>query len=392
VQTVDGSSGRGKPRRLGYGRPLRKALFSAMGVCLCFSGAVLAQTPDSKTGDSNESWTATTDSKADNTNPTETFHSHTQSGDHAVDARSLQILGPNGRLNPYQDIETETVRVNATTVQTTTRTFVRDANGAKTLFQITKEERQIFPGGDSKVVRTTSSPDANGDLQVAQREVQETQKTGPDVLVTKTTVMLPDINGSLAPALETQENQKHSGNTVEIQKTTLLPDGSGSWQVGETRQITIEGEGQDRIRDERVSRPDSDGKLEEITHTVSKEAEDASGEKRSSAETYSVDVPGVGRDRSLHLVKRVTTAQHATSGGQQTTEQVEQPNPGDPDAGLRVTAVTTDTVRLGPFGAGATRTTLARDDGGSLGVVSVDMTKSNSAQAIEVQIAPSKTK
>jgi hypothetical protein len=174
VQTVDSDSGRGKPGRSAYARHQRIALFFAMNVCLCFSRAVVAQTPDSENGDSNQSWTATTDSKADNTNPTETFESHIQSGDRAVDVRSLQILGSNGSLNPYQDIETETVRVNATTVRTTTRTFVRDGNGAKILFQITKEERQSFPGGDSKVVRTTSSPDANGDLQVAQREVQET--------------------------------------------------------------------------------------------------------------------------------------------------------------------------------------------------------------------------
>ncbi len=392
MPTVGNRTGCDEPRGCKYARHLRRVLFLAIGVCLCLSGVVLAQTPDSSTGDSSKSWTVTTDSKADNANPTVTSQSHTQSGDRTVDARSLQIRGPDGSLNPYQDTETETVRVNATTKRSTTRTFVQDGNGAKTLFQITEEERQTLPGGASRVIRSTSNPDANGNLQLVRREVQEMRKTSPNVEETKTTVMLPNVDGGLAPAMQTQERQERSGDTVQVQKTTLLSDGSGSWQVGEARQETIKGEDQNRSREERVSRPDSEGRLEEITHTVSKESEDVSGEKHNSEETYSIDVAGTGRDSNLHLVQRVTTTQRTNSGSQQTTQRVEQANAGDPSAGLRVTVVTTDTVRSGPSGAQATRTTQVRDDNGSLGVISVDMTKSDSVQAIEVQIAPSKPK
>jgi len=93
----------------------------------------------------------------------------------------------------------------------------------------------------------------------------------------------------------------------------------------------------------------------------------------------------------LHLVKRATTAQRSGSTGQQTTEQqVEQADPGDPGSGLRVTMLTTDTVRPGSFGAQATRTVQVRDANDSFGVVSVDITKSDNIHAIQVQIAPSK--
>ena len=125
---------------------------------------------------------------------------------------------------------------------------------------------------------------------------------------------------------------------------------------------------------------------------MTKESLDASGEQRKSEETYSVDVPGVTRDTSLQLVQRVTTTQRTNADGQQTIKIAEQPNPGDPGAGLVVTTVNTDTVRLGSSGAQATRTIQLRDSNGSLGVVSVDMTKSDNAHAIEVQIAPSKPK
>ena len=63
------------------------------------------------------------------------------------------------------------------------------------------------------------------------------KRSGKDVEETKTTVMLPSINGGLAPAMKVQERRERGANdTVESQKTTLLPDGTGKWQVGEIRQ------------------------------------------------------------------------------------------------------------------------------------------------------------
>jgi hypothetical protein len=132
----------------------------------------------------------------------------------------------------------------------------------------------------------------------------------------------------------------------------------------------------------------------EVSRTVSKESESASGEKRDAVETYSVDAPGSARDGSLHLVDRTTTVQHSGPTGQQTTEkQVEQPNPGDPNSGLQVTTRTIDIVRPGPAGAQATRTIQTLGPNGSLGIVSVDTSKSDNIQPLQVQIAPSeKTK
>jgi hypothetical protein len=203
--------------------------------------------------------------------------------------------------------------------------------------------------------------------------------------------MLPRVNGGLAPAMKVHERRtRGANNKVESQKTTLLPDGAGNWQVDEIWQATTNQEGTNRSTDERVSRPDSDGKLGEISRTVSKESESVSGEKRNTVETYSLDVPGSARDGNLHLVERSTTSQRTNSTGQQTTEQqVEQPHPGDPGSGLRVIARTTDTVRPSPSGAQATRTIQARDANGGFGVVSVDTTKSDNIHAIHVQIAPS---
>src|ERR1035441_8357163 len=382
------SDGRPRPSRAAR---LSQVMLLASAVYCCSGFTLSAQTSDSQTSDPNKSWTATTESQSDNVNPTRTIESHTRSGDRTLDKQSVQRRGSDGNFEPYQDIEKETVQVDTSTLRTTTRTFGRDGDGVKTLVQVTEEEKHTLPAGDSNVVRTTSNPDGDGKLQLVQRQIEETKRTSKDVEETKTTVMLPSVNGGLAPAMEVQERRKRgANNTVESQKTTLLPDGAGNWQVSEIRQATTRQEGENRSTEERVSRPDPEGKLGEVSRTVNKESESASGEKRNTVESYSVDVPGSARDGSLHLVERATTAQRTSSTGQQTTErQVEQPNPGDTAAGLRVTTLTTDTVRPGPSGAQATRTIQLGDADGGFGVVSVDTTKSDNIHAIQVQIAPS---
>jgi hypothetical protein len=393
--------GRSAPadRRCNDGRPrssraasVGQLMLLASAAYFCSGLTLSAQTSDSQTGDPNKSWTATTESQSDNVNPTRTIESHTQSGNRTLDKQSVQRRGSDGHFEPYQDIEKETVQLDAATVQTTTRTFGRDADGAKTLVEVIEEEKHTLAGGDSNLVRATSDSDANGNLQLVRSRIEETKRTSTDVEETKITVMLPSINGGLVPSVKVQERREQGANgTVESQETTLLHDGAGNWQVGEVRRTTTRQEGDNRSTEEQVSLPDSEGKLGEVSRTVSNEAVTASGEKRDTVETYSISVPGAVSDGGLHLVKRATTAQRLSSTGQQTTEQqVEQADPGDPGSGLRVTILTTDTVRPGPSEAQATRTVQARDANGSFGVVSVDTTKSDNIHAIQVQIAPSK--
>jgi hypothetical protein len=370
---------------------LSQLMLLAIGAYLCSGLALWAQASDSQTDEANKSWTATTESQSDNVNPTRTIESHTQSGNRTVDMQSVQRRGSDGHFEPYQDIEKETVQVDAATVRTTTRTFGRDADGVKTLVEVIEEEKHTLAGGDSNVVRATSDPDANGNLQLVQRRIEETKRTSTDVEETKITVMLPSVNGGLVPSVKVQERREQGANgTVESQETTLLHDGAGNWQVGEIRRTTTRQEGDNHTTEEQVSLPDSEGKLGEVSRTVSNEVATASGEKRNTVETYSVSVPGSVGDGSLHLVKRATTTLLPRSTGQQNVEQqVEQADPGDPGSGLRVTIVTTDTVRPGLSGAQATRTVQVRDANGSFEVVSVDTTKSDNIHAIQVQIAPS---
>jgi len=363
---------------------------SMISVILCVGSVLCAQAQDAQPNNTNESWTATTQTSVDNTNPSRTTESHAKSGNRSVDKQSVEVLGPNGRYLPDSETDKETVQVNATTTRTVERTYRWDVNGQRNLVQVTEEEARSSASGDAQVVRRTSNPDANGNLHVVQREVADTRKTSPDAEETKTTVYRADGNGGLNPSLRTQELQKRSADhRVEVKKTTLVPDSSGNWEVGEVKESTIYQDGRNRTSEERVSHPDSEGRLSEVSRTVGKETETAAGEKNNTVETYSTDAPGLAPDGSLHLNQRVTTVQKKNSGGKTTEQQVEQPNSGDPNAGLQVSTKTKYIVRYGASGTQQTKTIQAHDINGTFSVVSVETTKSDQAPAAQVQIAPS---
>ena len=344
-----------------------------------------AQTSDPDAG--NKSWNATTESQDTAGGSMRTSESHRQSGNRTVDKQSVDVLR-SGSYEPYQDVERESVKVTDTTTRSVMRTFGRDANGERVLIQQTEEEKQTLPGGGSKVVRSTMNPDANGGTQLVQREVQETRKISANVEETNTTVSLLDGNGGLTPALKTQERQEHSDeHTVQFRKSTLLPDAAGNWEVGEVRKGTITEDGKNRTKDEHVSRPGADGQLVEIEHTVGKDVETVAGEKRSTVDKYSADVPGESPDGSLHLVERTLTTDRLANGHETTQQQVQQINPGDPTAGLQVTVVSTDSKSAGTSGTKESRSVQVLGPNDSLDTVWVDMTKSDKTP-VQVPIAP----
>ncbi len=299
-----------------------------------------------------------------------------------------------GRYAPYLDLQKETVKVDANTVRTIERAYGRDSDGRRTLVQVNEEEKRTLPGGEVKVVRTTSNPDANGGLQVVQREIQDTRQISPNVQETKSTVFTASTNGGLAASMQTTERDTKTGDhNLEFHKSTQLPDLNGGWQVGEIREGTIRGDGKDRTKEERVLRPGADGNLSVVERTVSKESENAAGDKRATVETFSNNLPGSPVDSSLRLNQRVTTVHRKDAdGAQSTNQQVEQRNPGQPSNSLQLTQQAIDIVRPGADGTTRqTQTLRSLDSHGGLGVVSVDTRQQDNGPAINVDIAPAKT-
>lgn len=356
---------------------------------------VLAPVCWSQNSSTNQNWSSSSQQENPNgtSNPTRTTESHTIVDGRIIDKITVETLGPDGRYVPYSETEKESVRVNDTTVRNVERTFGRGPDGERTLIEDKQEESRSLPGGEQKVVRTTSSPDGNGALQVVRRETEDSKQLSPNVRQTNTTILTPDVNGGLAPSVQIeQRDTKNADGTVQFTKSTSLADGTGRWQLSEVREgVTKPEGGQLSSKDERALRPDSNGRLSVVERTVTTETK-AAGEQRDSVRTYSTNVPGQAGDNGLQLVQRETTVQRNTAAGVKTTRQVEQPNPGDPTAGLHVTEEAIDIVRPSSSGVDQeSRVIETPDSNGGMGQVWIDMGKTTNPSAIRVDSqAPAK--
>jgi hypothetical protein len=334
-------------------------------------------------------WTTTTqqqDPKGD-WNPSRTRITHSEADGRSVDSKSIEVLGPDGQYVPYSDVETESLKVDSTTVRTIQRAYGTGPGGQRVLVQVREEESSKLPGGERKSARTISNPDADGRLHVVQREMEDSKLLSPDIRDSKTTILTPDINGGFSPSVQIEERQKtQSDGSMQFKKSTQIADGSGGWQTSEVREGVSKTEnGQEVSKEETVSRLNGEGKLALVEKTVSKQT-GGTGDARNTIETYANNVPGVGNDNGLQLVKRETISKQTSSTGEHsTTRQVEQTTPGSPGDGLQVTEKTIDILRPRTNGvADQKKTVLSPDADGRLREVWVDVGKTDNPAAVQV--------
>jgi hypothetical protein len=362
-----------------------RSLLTLAVVALLVSGCALAQTSDQS---SDQSWkeNSSQQSTSGNLNPLRSRESHTESNGRTVDNQSVERLGPDGRYIPYLDVEKESIKVDATTIRTVERTYVRGPDGGRKLQQVTQEETRNLPGDEQKFTRSTSNPDANGTLQLVRREVSDSKQLSTNVRETKTTVLSLDLNGGLSPAAQIHERVTKTGDhSTQFKNSTLLPDGNGGWKVGEVREGAIQADGKTQTKDEKLLRPDINGNLSLVERTVTKQAETAPGEKRDTVEKYAKDIPGTSADGSLRLSERTTTVQRTSAAGSQTVQQTQQANSANPSDGMNITGKTIDVVRPGSSGSTQQKTTtLSLDSKGDLSPVWVDTGKKDSKPAVQV--------
>jgi hypothetical protein len=345
---------------------------------------------------SNKSWSSSNQQEDPSgaANPFRTTTTHREVNGRTIDRTVVETRGPDGRYVPYSDTEKESVRVNDTTVRSIERNYANNADGQRTMTQERQEEQRTLPGGESKTVQTVSNPDANGALQVVQRTQIDAKHVGPGVRDTNTTVFSADGNGGLSATVRIQEHERQvDAKTVESSKSTSLSDGVGHWNVSEIREGTTRQDQGGSNKEERVLRPDGEGKMALVERTVTRQAAGA-GEKRDTTETYSTNVPGQAGSEGLQLVRRETTVQRTgASGAQSTTRQVEGLNAGDPNGGLSLTQEAIDIVRPGADGAAKqTSTVMATDSNGNLNAVWVDMGSNNKPAAVKVDTVPAPKK
>jgi hypothetical protein len=370
--------------------PSAKSFFveSIISTVLCVATAVCVQAQNPQTSGGDESWTSTKETAMPNANPARTTESHTKSGNRTTDKQRLDILGPNGGYQPFSETETETVQVDATTTRTVVRTYRWDGNGRRTVAEIREEESRSTANGSSHMESKTSSADVNGNFQLVRREVADTRKVNSDVEETKSTVYRSDSYGGLTQVEQMQEVKTHGADdSVAVKRTTLVPDGNGNWKVGNVTEETIKDDGKNQTTEERVSRPDLEGRLYESSRTVTKEGQTDTGEKRKTVESYSVYGSGY-TDGGMHLNQRVATIQKKDSGGEITEQQVEQPYAANPGDGPKVTSKTKYVVKYAASGTEQTKSVEMRDADGNFNAVFVETKKSTQPPPAQKPPAP----
>jgi hypothetical protein len=170
-----------------------------------------------------------------------------------------------------------------------------------------------------------------------------------------------------------EEQRQTTNGDLERRKETSLRDIRGGWQLYEVREETVKGDDQNRTTDDRLFRRDYVGNVSPVSEVVTTEA-NANGQFTSSSQTYSVDIPGSARDRSLRPLQSSKTVRTIEPDRIVTQTQVVRPDPGEKD--LNTVFNTTDIVVQGSSGREETITITARYPDGYPSVVSVETRKS----------------
>jgi hypothetical protein len=229
---------------------------------------------------------------------------------------------------------------------------------------------------------------------VVQRALIDSKDVGSGVRQTNTTLFSADGSGGLGSTVKIEERErKTNAGTVEFTKSTSLADGTGHWSLSEVREgVSRKEAGGGITTEERVLRPDGDGKMAVAERTVTKQAPAGPGEQNQTAETYSSDVPGRAGNEGLQLVRRESSVQRTTASGvHSTTRRVEQTNPGAPGSGLQQTQEAIDIVRPGVNGAAARSSTIRNVDiNGQINTVWIDMGHTDNPAAVKVDTAAEK--
>ena len=274
--------------------------------------------------------------EAQKKDPFSRFHWLTASGETrglVFEDRKLESLKVDFGNQPTAETETEVTRPDANSMRTTRRIYDRGPNGERQLVEVAVEELHAAAGEKLSATRTVSRRDANGRMQVALKETQETAPAGTDTYQTRVTTMIPGSNAALAKSEElVQVEKKKADGAVEIDRSQLLPDGNGGWATAGRRVGTARKSDDEIIGQEDVYSRDVNGRLALSQRESSREWKDSQGKEYLDKDTYRV--AGGGR---LELAARSNLVSVTYSDGStQTTQSLLQRNQAAPSEGMKL--------------------------------------------------------
>jgi hypothetical protein len=167
-------------------------------------------------------------------------------------------------------------------------------------------EEQKRPDGSSTVQSTTYRGDINGNMQVIEKSVTDTQKNASGE-TSETVLQRPTADG-----LQTVEKQSQvvskQGNGYQAESTTYRSDGNGGFYtaVRQTNEHTVQGSEVSDNSAEYERGPNGDLQLH--GQTVTKTVTRPDGSKDAVVDVYSRNVPGTvsGNESGLRLQEEQT--------------------------------------------------------------------------------------
>ncbi len=245
-------------------------------------------------------------------------HSEREGG--SFETSSLEIPSINGGFEKWVETEQEVSYPAPGITKTLTRRFGLDGNGRRSLVGVTEEQRSVAPGGRETLVRTESSTDLNGRLQLVEREVEETTWEGENARRTTSELFQQTPNG-VQKVRRSEASEHRKGDVTRREVTVLAPDGEGRFVPVSRKESTTTETAAGQVKDERSFGDLGAGPLRFIQREVSRESRDGAG-SRTVVETQSAFSSGVVLEPGrLIPVQTVSTSSQTAADGRSSLER-----------------------------------------------------------------------
>lgn len=214
--------------------------------------------------------------------------SHSKSPDESQTTVTTQSI--NGRTVPMEKVQERVLRDDPSgkVTERIVQRYDPQGNPLPPVRQTIQVQKR--PDGSSTTQSTTYSTDINGNSQVTEKSVTDTQKDGAGE-TSETEVQRPTVNG-----LETVEKQSQvvskQANGYDSESTTYRRDGNGGFYpaVRQTTERTVQGS--EVTENSAEYERGSSGELQLHGQTVTKTVTRPDGSKDSVVDIYSTNVPG----------------------------------------------------------------------------------------------------
>ena len=244
--------------------------------------------------------------------------------------RTERVQSINGRKVPVEQITERVIRDGPTRV--VERTLQRfDQEGRPASQQVTLTEQESALGGNSTVRSTTSQRDINGNLQVVERSVVQTRKTGATE-TSETVVERPTINGSMEPVEKRSVLKSGTSDASQQTSTTYRLGVNGFY---EAVRVVSEKQKQAGTITEQAAEYEvgSTGTLVLHSQTLRRTTKRSDGSESEIVDVFTRSVPGTIRSEGAPLAlqeRQSVERAMGPDGSVRETLWVQRPTVSDP--------------------------------------------------------------